>query len=184
MSVVYLQRDIVLVPFPFTDNATSKKRPALIISNSKVNKGQDLILLMLTTSEVIEEFGVKLDDSDLKTPIMAGSMLTTSAHCKKIAVLEKALVYKKISTIKNLEKFKEIMAKVQYGIEIEMPLDFVALVRCFFGRLCARSNANFKMRSTPVRVNTLCCETNSRSVPSNMRPPTDEYSPSVFSRTM
>ena len=32
-------------------------------------------------------------------------------------------------------------------------------------------------------VNTLCCETNSRSVPSNMRPPTDEYSPSVFSRT-
>ena len=35
----------------------------------------------------------------------------------------------------------------------------------------------------PVRVRTDCCETNSRSVPSNMRPPTEEYSPSVFSRT-
>ena len=31
-----------------------------------------------------------------------------------------------------------------------MPLDFVAEVRCFFGRDCARSNANFRMRSTPI----------------------------------
>ena len=35
----------------------------------------------------------------------------------------------------------------------------------------------------PWRVNTDSCTANSRSVPSNMRPPTTEYSPSVFSRT-
>jgi hypothetical protein len=34
---------------------------------------------------------------------------------------------------------------------IEMPLDLVAEVRCFFGRDCASSNANFRMRSTPMR---------------------------------
>ena len=39
------------------------------------------------------------------------------------------------------------------------------------------------IRSTPLRVNTLSWNTISRSVPSNIRPPTDEYSPSVFSRT-
>src|SRR6185295_13321262 len=66
---------------------------------------------------------------------------------------------------------------------IEMPLDLVADVRCFFGRDAARSNANFKMRSTPMRVITVCCVTNSRSVYGNMRPPTEEYFPSVFSRT-
>ncbi|MCY1453992.1 hypothetical protein D9M71_710230 [compost metagenome] len=38
------------------------------------------------------------------------------------------------------------------------------------------------MRSTPRRVNTDSCSTNSFSVPSNMRPPSEEYSPSVFSR--
>ena len=64
-----------------------------------------------------------------------------------------------------------------------MPFDLVAEVRCFFGRVIASSKAYFRMRSMPWRVNTLCCETNSRSVPSNMRPPTEEYSPSVFSRT-
>src|SRR5579872_4885261 len=66
---------------------------------------------------------------------------------------------------------------------IEMPLDFVADVRCFFGRDCASSKANLRMRSTPVRVITVCWVTNSRSVSGNIRPPTDEYSPSVFSRT-
>ena len=39
------------------------------------------------------------------------------------------------------------------------------------------------MRSTPLRENTDSWNTISRSVPSNIRPPTDEYSPSVFSRT-
>src|SRR5262249_16765216 len=71
----------------------------------------------------------------------------------------------------------------QYGIVIEMPFDFVADVRCFFGRRFASSNANFKMRSTPLREKHDCWNTISRSVPSYMRPPTLEYSPSVFSRT-
>ena len=31
----------------------------------------------------------------------------------------------------------------------EMPFDLVAEVRCFFGRVRASSNANFRMRSTP-----------------------------------
>src|SRR5437667_41140 len=66
---------------------------------------------------------------------------------------------------------------------MEIPLDLVAEVRCRFGRDCARSNANFKMRSTPIRVITVCWLTNSRGVSGNIRPPTDEYSPSVFSRT-
>src|SRR6266508_829243 len=66
---------------------------------------------------------------------------------------------------------------------IEIPFDLVAEVRCFFGRLLASSNAYLSMRSVPARVKVLCCTTVSRSVPSKMRPPIDEYSPSVFSRT-
>src|SRR3989338_7923352 len=50
-------------------------------------------------------------------------------------------------------------------MEMEMPLDLVALVRCFFGRDCASSKANLSTRSTPMRVNTDSCNTNSRSVP-------------------
>jgi len=33
--VAYDRFDIVVVPFPFTDSATSKRRPALVISNAE-----------------------------------------------------------------------------------------------------------------------------------------------------
>ena len=64
-----------------------------------------------------------------------------------------------------------------------MPFDLVAEVKCFFGVLRASSKENFSTRSTPMRVNTVSCITTSRSVPGKMRPPIEEYSPSVFSRT-
>jgi len=64
-----------------------------------------------------------------------------------------------------------------------IPFDFVAEVRCFFGRERASSKAYRRIRSTPLRVNTDSWITVSFSVPSNIRPPTDEYSPSLFSRT-
>ncbi|MBI2565163.1 type II toxin-antitoxin system PemK/MazF family toxin [Candidatus Woesearchaeota archaeon] len=38
---MYEQKDIVLVPFPYSDLTGSKQRPALIISNSKINKTED-----------------------------------------------------------------------------------------------------------------------------------------------
>ncbi len=72
----------------------------------------------------------------------------------------------------------------QKGIVIDMPLDLVAEVRCFFGRFCARSKANLTTRSTPWRVITVSWMAISRAVPPNRRPPALEYSPSVFSRTI
>ena len=65
-----------------------------------------------------------------------------------------------------------------------MPLLLVAEVRRRRGRRIAASKANFSTRSTPWRDRMVCCITISRSVPSYMRPPTAEYSPSVFSRTI
>src|SRR5690554_6522408 len=62
------------------------------------------------------------------------------------------------------------------GMEMEMPLDLVAAVRCL-PRLRASSNANFSTRLAPMRVNTLSWMTTSRSVPPKRRPPLLEYSP-------
>lgn len=39
---IYEFGDVVLVPFPFTDHSTTKKRPAVVVSSSQYNyKGND-----------------------------------------------------------------------------------------------------------------------------------------------
>ncbi len=45
----YNQRDIVLVPFPYSDLTAIKQRPALIISNKKLNKSQDRLCCLITS---------------------------------------------------------------------------------------------------------------------------------------
>jgi mRNA interferase MazF len=117
MSVFYSQGDIVLVPFPFTDNISSKKRPAIIISNSIVNKTADVTLLMMTTVHIEEDFGIEFSDSHLKKPL--DTFKTMYAHCRKIAVLEKSLIFKKISSFKDKAKLEEILDKVHSTISIE-----------------------------------------------------------------
>ncbi len=37
-GIMYDQREIVLIPFPYSDLTGAKQRPALIISNQLINK--------------------------------------------------------------------------------------------------------------------------------------------------
>jgi mRNA interferase MazF len=43
--------DIVLVPFPFTSHAESKKRPAVVVSNRAYNLAKPDVVLMAATSQ-------------------------------------------------------------------------------------------------------------------------------------
>ena len=68
---------------------------------------------------------------------------------------------------------------------IEMPLLLVATVTFLRSRRCGEIEGELAARApSPSRVKTDSCITISRSVPSNITPPTAEYSPSVFSRTI
>ncbi len=43
--------DVVLVPFPFTDQSGSKKRPAIIVSSSRYQRERPDLILMPVTSQ-------------------------------------------------------------------------------------------------------------------------------------
>ena len=43
--------DVVLVPFPFTDQTASKKRPAVIVSNLGYNQVKPDVVVMAVTSQ-------------------------------------------------------------------------------------------------------------------------------------
>ena len=44
--------DVVLVPFPFTDQSGIKKRPAVVVSSQKYNASRQDIVIMAITSQV------------------------------------------------------------------------------------------------------------------------------------
>jgi mRNA interferase MazF len=44
--------DVVLVPFPFTNQAASKRRPAVIVSNRDYNRSWPDVVVMAVTSQL------------------------------------------------------------------------------------------------------------------------------------
>lgn len=49
----FRQRDIILIPFPYSDLTGAKRRPALIVSNSNL-KGDDKICCLITSNKVVD----------------------------------------------------------------------------------------------------------------------------------
>jgi mRNA interferase MazF len=44
--------DVIVVPFPFTDQTTTKKRPAVVVSSEAYNSERPDLILMAITSQV------------------------------------------------------------------------------------------------------------------------------------
>lgn len=45
--------DVVLVPFPFTDQTAVKKRPAIVVSSPAYNRTHRDVMVMAVTSRVV-----------------------------------------------------------------------------------------------------------------------------------
>ena len=61
---MFVQGDIVAVSFPFTNSSASKKRPALILSNQKVNQTGDYLMVQITSKMKNDGLSMNLTDSD------------------------------------------------------------------------------------------------------------------------
>lgn len=100
--MIYNQFDIVLVPFPFTDKNTTKKRPAIVLNNTKYQiKSNHLILAMITSAKNSNW------ESDLPIKELEPTGLKTECVIRyKIFSLDERMIIKKIGTISESEKPK------------------------------------------------------------------------------
>jgi mRNA interferase MazF len=48
---MFKQGDIVAVDFPFTDGSSTKKRPAIVVSNDSISATGEVIVLMITSKK-------------------------------------------------------------------------------------------------------------------------------------
>ncbi len=99
----YEKWDIVLVPFPFTNLKTNKKRPALIVSPNEYNKNPDVIVAFIT-SNLKSRFRL----GDHKIIDWEGSNLPKPSMIRmKFATLDKTIILKKLGrlSVKDQELF-------------------------------------------------------------------------------
>ncbi|MEW6380561.1 MAG: type II toxin-antitoxin system PemK/MazF family toxin [bacterium] len=106
--------DVVLVPFPFTDQSVSKKRPAIVVSSSAYHRERQDIVLMAATSQIkpSASFGevtiAQWEQAGLLKPSVIKPIFTT---------IEKLLVLRKLGRLdkrdrRNLqESLREILGE-------------------------------------------------------------------------
>ncbi len=110
-GIMYRQREIVLLPFPFSDLSAVKKRPVLILSNNKFNEvSSDIIVVAITSKIFNDEYSIQIEDHDLEYALLPEkSVIKTS----KLFTTSKSKIIKKFSILKN-EKFYEVIKSLNF----------------------------------------------------------------------
>ncbi|MEX0611247.1 MAG: type II toxin-antitoxin system PemK/MazF family toxin [Pirellulales bacterium] len=91
------QGDIVLVPVPFTDLSSQKRRPVIVISNDAYNRAAaDVIVVAMTSSPAAAPYGFRISSADL----VEGTLNRPgTVRVDKIYTLAQTIVVKKFGKV-------------------------------------------------------------------------------------
>jgi len=96
----YKKWDIVLVPFPFTNLKSSKKRPALVISPDEYNNQLDVVIAFITSKmDQSNRCGDYIINEWSKSGLPKPSMLRM-----KFATVDKAMILKNIGKLSEKDQ--------------------------------------------------------------------------------
>lgn len=99
--MTYKFGDVVLVPFPFTNQVASKKRPAVIVSSDAYNQRHIDILLMAITSQTS---ATNYADNVVIQDWQTAGLLKPSVIKPIIMTVEKDLILKQLGTLSEHDK--------------------------------------------------------------------------------
>jgi mRNA interferase MazF len=97
---LYSFGDVLLVPFPFTDQTTTKKRPTIVISSNIYNQEKIDLILIAVTSQASKQ--LQLGDMLISEWSQAG-LIKLSVIKPIITTLEKPLVIRKLGKLETLD---------------------------------------------------------------------------------
>ena len=97
----------MLVPFPFTDLSSAKRRPALIVSPDNYNVEKDVVIAYLTSQMNLSP---RVGDYDLQKWKEAGLPKPSKVRMK-FATIDKGIIGKKIGRLEIIdsEEIEEII---------------------------------------------------------------------------
>ena len=98
--------DVVLVPFPFTDLTSSKRRPALVISPDSFNAQQQDLVVAAITSRVPDTMEPLILTS---RDFSSGTLPKTSiVKPNKLFTIHSTLVIKRVAVLKD-ERVQQVL---------------------------------------------------------------------------
>jgi mRNA interferase MazF len=97
-GIQYNQREIVLVPFPYTDLTAIKKRPVLILSNNRYNSNhEDIVVCLITSTNYYDDYSINLNNEDL---IYGYLPETSTVKVHRLFTIHQDKIIKKFSIVK------------------------------------------------------------------------------------
>jgi len=101
----FMKGDVVILPFPFSDLSSSKKRPALVVVNLT---GDDIILCQITSESRIDDYSIVLENNDFRK----GSLnLTSVIRPNRLFTADKSIILYKVGSLKE-NKTKEVIDEI------------------------------------------------------------------------
>lgn len=100
--------DILLVPFPFTDQTTTKKRPTVVISSNEYSTKKPDLIIMAVTSQT--NSSLSFGEMPIGDFASAG-LLKPSIIKPVITTIEKSLIIRKLGQLKpsDCNKLRELI---------------------------------------------------------------------------
>ncbi|NJM48709.1 MAG: type II toxin-antitoxin system PemK/MazF family toxin [Alkalinema sp. RU_4_3] len=92
------QGEIILIPVPFTDLSSQKRRPVIIASNNLYNQSsRDMLVVAMTSNLSAIPYSFIIDNPDLALGTLNRPSLV---RCDKIYTLDQGLIVKRFGQVK------------------------------------------------------------------------------------
>ena len=109
------QRDVVLIPFPYSDLEQAKRRPALIISTNDYNENnEDVICCAITSNPRNYQGSVIINNNDFERGFL---QYDSRVRPSKVFTLQQDRVTKVLARL-NPEKSRTVVNELQQFIKI------------------------------------------------------------------
>ena len=97
----FVKGDVVVLPFPFSDLTSSKRRPALVVA---IASADDVILAQITSSSFSDSYAVELADEDFSN---GGINVASYVRPNRLFTADIDIIAYKAGNVK-VEKLKDV----------------------------------------------------------------------------
>lgn len=114
---MYVQGDIVSVPFPFTDLSSAKLRPAIVVSNNSIDITGDVIIVMVTSQYKMDGVNIPIGPNDIDIALPKQSYV----RCHRIVTIDNDIIANKIGSLSK-EYLSVVLSKIKGILDVNQSI--------------------------------------------------------------